>query len=321
MKFSGVAAALLCSVALAGCGGEGSSGGSSGPATGGGGSTPTPTPTFTYTKFADLTGDQDFPTACIDAEPSQIGTITNAQPRQMGVYGAVMFADATDTYTITNLYGFQQGFGPADLFDTTANSDEYRKPSGLGPDHRLQIFRNSETGLTFEYMRSAFAILFEQGRPPVYTSCVFGVATDPDDVPSDATVTYTDLRFGGSVIDEAPGQTPPSTYNQIVGGTGTLTGNTQTGDVTIEFSLTIEDASGAQSTIGPFQGTVTTEINGDVAGYSGLINVGGAPEILVAGGYFGPEGRETGFSFHGAIDQNADGIPERSIFGGVAAKR
>ena len=83
----------------------------------------------------------------------------------------------------------------------------------------------------------------------------------------------------------------------------------------------VEDTGGVQSTITPIQGTVGTEINGDVAGYSGFLNAGAVPEYTIAGGYFGPEGRETGFIFHAAIDQNADGVPERSIYGGVAAKR
>ncbi len=316
--------ALMVSATVAACGGGG---GSSSPATVGGGGTPTPTPTptpaptFTYTKFADLSGDQSFPSACVDADASPIGTLRAPNPAQFGQNGIISYAAATDSWTARSVQGKSETFGPADLVSTASDETLYQKASTLGPDARFQIFNEQDGPAPFEYMRSTFSILFDPSFPPTYTACFIGVPTDQDDIPSATTVTYSDLEFGGFVIDEAPGQSPPSTFFTIVDGTGQINGNTGTGDVTIEFSLTIEDSSGVQSTIGPISGTVGTEFVDDVAGYSGLLNFGAVPEYTIAGGFFGPEGRETGFIFAASVDQNADGTPERSIFGGAWAKR
>jgi len=316
-----LAVALLCSAAVSACGGGG---GSAPPPTGGGGGTPTPTPTptFNYTAFDDLTGDQNFPSACVEAEPSPIGTLRQAQPWQFSNSGLVSYTEASDSWTMTAIRNQTEVFGPSDLFSDANGVREYRQPDSGGlPGSRFRLIEELNATNPYSYMRSTFSLLFEPGLASAYTACFIGVPTDPDDIPAATTVTYTDLQFGGFVVDEAPGQTPPSTFSTIVDGTGTITGNTSTGAIDIEFSLTIEDANGVQSTIGPIAGEVTIAFIDEVAGYDGSLNLGGMPEYTIAGGFFGPEGRETGFAFAASLDQNSDGTPERSIFGGVSAQR
>lgn len=324
--FAGVA--IACAM-LGACGGGSSSGGGSagGGSSGGGTPTPTPTPTptssFSYSRFTELTGTSNFATACMEGDSSAIGTLR--QPFFQVLLGdgnAISLDRSTQTWSVTAFNGKSETFGPADVVSAPGTLiTEYRKASALGPFERYFVGAPDSGTVTFDYLRGGAAFLLDPGGAPTNMFCYFGVPTIPADIPSGTTVTYTHLFPSGTVVEETPGMPLPSRALSIIGGSGSISGNTTTGVLTITLNLTTRDANGGQATIGPLTGTANTEIVNGRAGFRGTLNAGGMPEYQIAGGYFGPQGREIGFAIAAARDLDSNGVPDFSVLGGVAARR
>ncbi|WP_197076207.1 hypothetical protein [Aurantiacibacter marinus] len=305
--------AVLASFLLVSCGGDDSS------PTPTGSATPTPTPppappppTFTYTQFANLTGVQDFATACIEYGQALDGVPRLVQAFPYSGGGNIDLDAGTAIWTVTEFGGgVSASFGPGDIVSQAADRVRYDLNTTPLPT-RLSIFQSTVAGTPAAYGRRT-GYLLPTGNGLQTAFCTLGVPTDPDDIPAATTVTYTDLAMDGFLIQRNPAG-GNSITSQIVSGTGTISGNTTNGSIRFSISYVVEDSAGARRTVGPISGDVDIDLSGtDRAGYFGLLNFGGMPEYQITGGFYGPQGRETGFVVAAQLDQDSDGRPEEFL--------
>ncbi|MCP5397065.1 MAG: hypothetical protein H6918_10115 [Sphingomonadaceae bacterium] len=323
MKISRLGFAFVVSAALAACGGGGSSGGSTGGATGGGG-TPTPTPpptTFTYTKFADVTGNVSFTNACMTFETIN-GFPQWVFSQSFDDFQSINYSSSTETWRIVYFpdSSREQSFGPAEIVTNTAELISYQKTNPNPPADYLNIFGNQPGNVAREYTR-AISYGLASGGSPVQAFCTIGIPTDPNDIPSQATVTYTDLLFGGFVLDAVPGGNPPIASSRITGGSGTITGDISTGRLTFDMSIEVTDSQNVVRTLGPFKGTADVTVGANSAGYRGRLTYAATEDVEIVGGFYGPQGTETANVFAVNVDLNNDGQFDQLIFAGLSAKR
>lgn len=312
-KLGHASIAVMASFLLVSCGGDDSSPTPTGSATPTPTPTPTPPPTFTYTEFANLTETQDFGTACLVYSPRGNNMPGFDGQLPFSADGSIDFDAANGIWSIAQINGANVATtGPGDITSNTGTRIEYNNGAVPIP-LRLSVITPQVAGASALYGRGISFLLPLSGGGAQNGFCSLGVATDPDDIPASTTVTYNNVAMEGVVLDEPAGGGQPI-VSRVVSGSGTITGNTVNGEITFSLSYVVEAPGGAQTTIGPIAGTVGIDLTNDNrAGYFGQINLGGVPEYTVNGGFYGPQGRETGFILYAAQDLDFNGLNERVI--------
>jgi hypothetical protein len=308
--------AALSLAALASCGG-GDGGGS-----GGGGSptpaptppaspTPTPTPGPSYTAFADLTGDEKFPTACQMYAPSGNGMPGGSHTNMFNDFGMIDYTAADQSWRVLN-----ETFHPADLVSSSSTEIRYERAAVLRRTEKFVITRPTSAGAAAVYGRTSEQYLVDDSGFWRAGYCVLGVPTLATDIPAATTVTYSDLVIDGLIYELVGSEVEVS---KITGGSGSLVGTTTTGELSISFHYNVTAPNGATTVVGPVQGSVSVNLTEGRAGYWGVI--GAAPEYWLYGGFFGPQGKETGFVASQRIDQDSNGLNEKYVIFRVFARR
>ncbi|WP_164118243.1 hypothetical protein [Sphingorhabdus sp. Alg239-R122] len=329
VRKTSLVAGLLSTVALTACGGGDSSSGtpsvvlpnpSPAPSP-----TPSPTPTpapFTYTKFDDLTGDQNFATACEAFIPRADNFAPGREATQVfGADGLITYSAVDEAYTVFTPNNVQQIFGPDDRAASPSDQITYVKNSRTqGAFETFTIFRT----LAFpnDYVRRAEINI--EGSATSGTqirslaTCIFGVPTHPDDQPSQTQVSFDDFVISGTVYDARDGTGVK--IRGIVGGDASLSVNLSTGVVTSSLRF---EAFGSGDTIelGTYSGENTITVNQETSGIFGLMADGNGNEVQINGSFFGPQGSEFGYVFTYSEDKNFDGLNEMFFIGTVIGRR
>lgn len=276
--------------------------------------TPTPTPTFSYETFEELTGDQDFPTACVEFGAGGQGTLNGFLSGSFADPGQIDYTASSDSWTVQDVTNtFEQVFTPADITAQFAHATVYEVTT-VGQTRMLQLVTPMVNNAPGTYSRGAIYLVGENGI------CSYGVATDSDDVPATPTVTYDQVNIGGTFV-EKNAATGAVVTGAVIGGSGTITGDTVTGDVSISIFVTRRDPSGAEITIGPINFPAFPEVGNGRAGYRASYDPSGVYGITLSGGFYGPQGIETGFALVMTEDLTNNGEPDRSyILNGLATR-
>lgn len=288
--------------------------------------TPTPTPTFSYATIGGLTADTSFPAAC-----DVIGVQGNGVPLWTGPQTKVLegstlaYSPAASSWTVSLIDALgATTFTPANLVTGPANSQVYSIPGATPLPQRLTVITPLVNGTPAVYTRGASYLVFGSTGVAQEALCAFGIPTQAADMRTvTATFNYPDIALGGFVYDESPtGGT--RTVSTIVGGTGTITGSPATETMSFSLTLTARRPDNSEFTIGPITGSVGLQINDARAGYSGFLvppGTPGSPVYRINGGFFGPQGRETGFTVIGSYDLDNNGANERFVLMGGTARR
>lgn len=303
-------ASAALALALAACGG-GDSGGGSPPPTGGGGGTPTPspsptpspTPTPTYQTFAQLTGVQNFNAICS-------GTRTRSAqllPQISSSFGQAITIQsdrAAPNYVIRTVSQspderFELSFDQTNR-DTTPNTERYSKAGLNGFTDRFSVNTPLGNGTPYDYVRYGQVSTLVSTDPRTFF-CAFGVPTVVTDVPA-ASVTYRNtVIFGSLTLTENNGNGARSTY-VMTPSVLTLVANPATGRVTINLDLkgrlvTGSTVSTEDTSFGVFTGSA--DVSASNGGYNDLLlATGNVARGSIAGGFFGPRGREGVLAFN-----------------------
>lgn len=329
---------------LASCGG-GDSGGSP-PATGGGGGTPTPTPspspTPTYSTIAQLTGNQQFESGCAYSLFSRAVSpnFTADSEIPFGERTQLRFDAAASTWSfvegeLTN--PSQQTvltFGPADLAASPpANTTLYRRVTA-GRSLELALRNGQQTGFATEYLRTFLqtdiAAVGVADSDRTDRLCVYGVPTVAADTFPAGSVPYTPLNVLGTATLVSFGQRL-GTY-ALTDSTATFAVNGQAGTVSMSIQLVgreiLADGSLATTTtalpaLTAGSGTIANAGTPAIKLFEGNFTTGGIQDIAskFAGSFFGPQGREAGFTFYARsprLNANGDNF---EIAGVVVARR
>lgn len=311
---------------LAACGGGG---GSSPPPTGGGGGggtpaptpTPSPSPTPTYSTIAQLTGNQQFDTACAYYLFTRTITPNFRADSEIpfGERGELRFDAAANSWTYAE--GAQTNpsqqttftFGPADLAASPpVNTSLYRRVTA-GNLLELALRNAQQTGFTTDYVRTFLltdiAALGVADSDRTDRLCAYGVPTVAADTLPAASTPYTSLNVRGTAT-VVSGGLRLTTYS-LQDSTATLSVNSTAGTVSMTIQLVGREVLADGSLA-----TTTTPLPALTAG-SGPIANAGSPAVKVfegnfttggfgllsskfAGAFFGPQGREAAFSFYTA---------------------
>jgi|GEM_PF-1591502 len=320
--------ALLAGVALLhGCGdGGGSSSGGSGPIAGSPtpspspspspSPTPSPTPTPVYSTYANLTGDQNFQTACAGYQFS--APMPGILPAtDFGNGATINYAAATQTYTLSYV-GSTETFGPADI-DTSLppGTAAYKKNIAGGAIDQLSLSGPVLKGVALDYTRFLeWTTVQEPGYRPVQMLCVFGVPTLVTDVPSVSSVTFPAVTLVGSAFT---GSGPGAIYS-LNHSTATFTVNLTTGEVDAALTLigTPSSGGGADITIATISGT--GDIDPLTGGFYGQWTTASRNIVGNFGGrFFGPQGKE--FAFATSMIGQTGGVQDLTINAAVLGAR
>lgn len=306
MRLCGVASLSVLALMLAACGG----GGAGTPVA----STPPPpsNPNYTYNSFGALTGEQTIPLSgatMVRAEGSNVpsGSIS-LQPAESGVL-SITFNPASGTYTVRNAT-LSQTFGPADASSAYSNAAfaAYEKTNGNVSDY-LAIYRPSGGTGSDKPLRYTTIVNFTRLTETVSGNGfvdkqrqaflgVGGFATQPGDMPSTGTATFTGparayYTFGADSILS-------SGFMQLVADFGAKT---------VQTSLNLGGPVVNQSQTNlAFTGTGTLQANGTLGGSLSGSGYNGS----FTGLFTGPGAAEVGFGF-----RLAD--PNGAQIGGAAA--
>ena len=232
----------------------------------------------------------------------------------------VRYKSASDEWTVQLVNGQVGTFGPGERTLKTDSDIQFQRVAASGHPETLEIKRIGDGTALREYSRELFFVLADAVGPLGTSYCTIGIPTNPEDLPATASVTYSDLNVRG-VVWEDDARSGSAQGMRIIGGSGDIVGNSQSGDVMVNMTLEVESTGGGSRMIGPIQGTVSATVDTDRVGYMGLLNFGASPEYFISGGFFGPQGTETSFVFDAAIDQDGNGVNELYITGRVSAKR
>ncbi len=287
--------AIALAIAVTGCGGD-DSGGSLGttPPT----PTPSPTPsppppTYSYTKYAALTGDQNFRSACavvaLTGNPFQARFAT---PYGNGV--PLSYTAATDTYRAT-VDGVQSTFAPGDRDPAApAGTQRYLKVVN-GFTERFSIGQPTAAGTALEYVRGFGLTARDATGQANQFGCIFGVSTFVGDAPAGSNIPFARVSLNGAAyINDAGSMLSYS----LAGSTATLAANVVTGTITITLQLvgTEQKASGPVGGIvilGSYTGSGS--IDTTAGSFSGsLVDNVSSPTVngTFGGWFFGPQGAE-----------------------------
>lgn len=281
------------------------------PTMGGGGTpspspTPTPTPTPTpisYTRFADLTGDRNFQTACAGVQQGNLQGITASdfgEGISQGRGLEVAFGATNGTWTITGP-GFVTAFAPADADPmVTAPSIGFVRTSANGFRDRFTIGARPFGTQAVEYVRGSRLFYQVEASRVVDFFCVLGVPTLINDTRPASTVTYTAFNLGGTMITNGP--TGGGQFD-LGDSTVTLSANPTNGQVIARLTLigrqfTPAGLSTTQTPLGTYEGTAVTD--GTRTNFSSPLGSSDRTSLNsgFAGWFFGPQGLEAGFAFN-----------------------
>ena len=306
MLFSRRLAFVIGCALLASCGG-GDSGGSPPPTGGGGGGgggggtptpTPSPTPTPTYQTFNQLTGTQNFNAICSGTSSSGPRLLPQISS-SFGQAITIQSDRAVPNYVIRTVSQspgerFELSFDQTNR-DTTPNTERYSKAGLNGFTDRFSVNTPlGAGGVPYEYVR--FGQVSTLVSTEVKTNfCAFGVPTLVTDVPA-ASVTYRNsVIFGSLTRTENNGNGARSTY-VMTPTVLSLVANPATGRVTINLDLkgrlvTGSTVSTEDTSFGVY--TASAEVSTTSGGYNDLLlATGNVARGSIAGGFFGPRGRE-----------------------------
>lgn len=241
----------------------------------------------TYTKFADLTGDQAFTSACVFLSP--LPAVVSLPDQGL----AFSYTDATQTWAISG-DGQNLSFGPADVDPSApAGQPVYAKPGIDSFINRLRIQTPGIGGIgPLEYARTALVGSNSTGTTKNYT-CVIGVPTLVTDVPPTSTVPYT-AAYSGSVSRTILGAGGGTTSMSLGWSPITLSADLLTGQVTLTFHLIATPASGPNIDLGTVTGVA--DIDPATGGYYGTTWSSATLTSITgqfSGSFFGPQGKET----------------------------
>jgi len=313
--------AIMLAGTLIGCGG-GDGGGGVAVVPG----TPAPAPSASpsaaapvYARFAELTGDQLFRTACGVLE-------LNAQPPfpravlGIGEGPVIRYTAATDRYAIDG-DAISAGFGPEDRDPAApAGARAYVKRVDGIP----QVFSTGQPiagGVGLDYARGMNLQIQREGRGINRYACTFGVPTLVTDRPPAA---FTYARTGINGIAYVVEGSVPRTYT-LAASTATMRVDPVAGQATVTIRLLgqlLGPAGPATATtdFGSFTGTVTIDWSG--GGYRGALTGpdGRGDFSALAGGFYGPQAREAAFSFALITVDPATGIRLSAVGNGSGAQ-
>jgi hypothetical protein len=177
--------------------------------------TPTPTPTSSYPRFAELTGNRTFQTAC--ASLLLGGSPPNPQPvLSFGEGPTLDYASSTGGWAI-NGDGVALSFASGDAVTAATGQRSYERSVG-GSAQRFTI-TDTVAGITPDFVRS-FALRTDRSAGSTLYSCVFGVPAAAADVPSAAT-SYTRVGVNGTAYVADQGGGTVQTY-VLTASTGTV---------------------------------------------------------------------------------------------------
>ena len=314
--------AIMLAGTLVGCGGGESGGGGVAVVPG----TPTPAPSASpsaaapvYARFAELTGDQLFRTACgvleLNASPPFPRSVLG-----IGEGPVIRYTAATDRYAIDG-DTISAGFGPEDRDPAApANARAYVKRVDGIP----QVFSTGQPiagGIGLDYGRGMNLQIQRQQRGINRYACTFGVPTLVTDRPA-AAFTYARTGINGIayVVDQSG---VPRTYT-LVASTATMRVDPAAGQAAVMIRLLgqlLGPAGPATATtdFGSFTGTVTIDWIG--GGYRGaLTGPDGRSDFSgLAGWFYGPQAREAAFSFALVTADPATGIRLSAVGNGSGA--
>ncbi len=304
-------ASAVMALALAACGGD-DSGGSAPPPTGGGGGgtpTPSPSPTPTYQTFTQLTGTQNFNAVCSGTNSSGPQLL----PQISSSFGQAITIQSDRTVpnyvirTVSQSPGerFELSFDQTNR-DTTSNTERYSKAGLNGFTDRFSVITPLGNGAAYEYVRLGQVTTLVSTE--VKTNfCAFGVPTIVTDLPA-ASVTYRNtVVFGSLTLTENGGNGARSTY-VMTPTVLSLVANPTNGRVTISLDLkgrlvTGSTVSTEDTSFGVY--TASADVSPTSGGYNDLLlGTGNVARGSIAGGFFGPRGREAVITFD-MIDNDA----------------
>ncbi|WP_271438896.1 hypothetical protein [Pontixanthobacter luteolus] len=288
--------------------GGGSTGGGSSGGGGGGSSGGTPTPTISYTKFAELTGDRSFNTACTLIVRSGASTSAPAAT-SFGDGLTYIFDESADTYSIT-ASNLNLTFAPADLASEDAQGFRYEKANANGgqPDTFI-VFNPGITVQPTDYARVSRVITAAANGSQEDYRCVFGVPTELEDSLPAGTVSYSQyFTTGTAFLEEVGGNLRAFNLRSTE-----LSFAANPSNGAVDFTLTVkgtESGTATVSELATFSGS--TSIDGTNQSFDGLLADGNNVATGSFGGwFFGPQGAEIAFAW-GADIRRDDG--SRIIF-------
>lgn len=306
MLFSRRLAFVIGCALLASCGGG--DGGSTPPPTGGGGPTPSPSPspspspTPTYQTFTQLTGVQNFNAICS-------GTRTRGAqllPQISSSFGQAITIQsdrAAPNYVLRTVSQspderFEISFDQTNR-DPTPNTERYSKAGLNGFTDRFSINTPLGNGAPYDYVRYGQISTLVSTDPRTFF-CAFGVPTVVTDVPATSVTYRNSVIFGALTLTENGGNGARSSY-VMTPSVLTLVANPATGRVTITLDLkgrlvTGSTVSTEDTSFGVFTGSA--EVSATSGGYNDLLlATGNVARGTIAGGFFGPRGREGVMAF------------------------
>jgi len=231
--------------------------------------------------------------------------------------GPIRYVAESQIYTVYAPNNVMQTFGPDDRESSSPSGTIAYTKSGTGGADRFRIIQPAPSTVAMDYTRTTF--LDTAGGPTSGTRarttayCVIGVPTLTTDIPSAASVTFTRFAVAGEAYDRRGSSL--ITYS-LAKSTATLAVDLTTGQIRATLNL-IGTANGSDVSLGNF--TIDGAIGESDAGISGMGYVGSAPTpggtISVNGGFFGPQGKEFGYTFSQSISTfPLDGSPSELVF-------
>lgn len=213
---------------------------------------PTPTPTSSYPRFADLTGNRTFQTACasvlLNAAPP------TPQPVLSFGEGPTLDYTASPLGWAINGDGVALSFAAGDAVSAASGQRAYEKTVS-GSAQRLTITDPAIAGTTLDYVRS-YALRTDRSAGSTLYSCVFGVPLATADIPTGA-VTYSKVGVNGTAyVADQNGNV--QTYT-LTSSTGTVSFDPASGAMVVKVQLlgNLQTASGTATTttsLGTFTG-------------------------------------------------------------------
>ena len=290
--------------------------------------TPTPTPPA-YTKFADLTGDQDFQNAA--AEQRSVTDINGQRTDSFALanFGSGItftYDSVSDSYTLTQADGITSTFGPSSLqASSTADLRIFQQlkypnnPNSSEENFRIVAPLINGVALSYTRIGEWFAYNTADFTPPFIrtgTRFVAGVPTVASDMPTSGSATYSSVISSGFVRSD-------SNAFSLSDSTATFDANFLNGTINTSLSLNALDGLAGSN---PFSlGTVTGigMVNNGTSSFDGDFTASGIfTNGEFSGSFFGPAALEFGYVFILNGNGNLNGTVENfSIYGAVAGAK
>jgi hypothetical protein len=253
--------------------------------------------------FDNLTGDQRYAASCIGYVPRDTRAPITAGGTGYGPNGPISYAAATQTYTVFAPNNVKETFEPDTLVPgTPVGTKSFSKPTSYdGGPERFSLIRPMPAGIGLDYGRIATIDISGSATPSAGTFirtsavCILGVPTRGTDIPSAATVTFTRFSVSGEAKDNRSGTLVTYTLSKS---SATMVVDLTIGQYTTTLHL-IGTSGGSDVDLGTF--TTSGGLNPETAGFFGFVhsnpNSTGGSSGPIEGGFFGPQGREFGYTF------------------------